>query len=71
MDSNDNKVDLEPHIEVGDLSFGYSTIKHGVDLVDPGAVVDYDTHHPVGRWFLGLYSNDSDMRANRRTSVSK
>ena len=41
----------------------YPTVIHGVDAVDSDEEVDWTTQK--GRWFLGLYSNDSNYVKNR------
>ena len=67
LNSKDKKIDVEDEIEIGDMAIAYATIKHGVDLVNPGDEVDWSTRK--GRWFLGLYTNDSDEKQNRTTST--
>lgn len=67
VDKEGNDVDAEPLIEIGDMAFGYATIHHGVKLVDPETKQRYDPQNPEGRWFLGLYSNDSDEKKSRTT----
>lgn len=58
VDPQDRWADLENDLEVGDMVCGYATIVHGVAPVDPGRPIDWESSE--GRWFLGLYSNDSD-----------
>jgi hypothetical protein len=62
-----NKVDLEKNIDEGDLGLGVGTIKHGVSQIDSYFNGKIDWNGPSGRWFLGLYSNDSDHVKNRIT----
>ena len=40
IDKNNEKIDLEKSIDVGDLCFGIATIYHGVDTCDipPGSI---------------------------------
>ena len=59
MNSKDEKVLLEDFVNVGDMGAGYARIIHGVNTIegDVGSM----------RWFLGLYTNDSDLVKNRRT----
>ncbi len=65
---NNEKVDLEDRIEVGDMGFGYATVLHGVNPIDPEKKPNWE-NSKQGRWFLGLYSNDSDEKgANRHTA---
>ena len=54
-------------LDAGDIGFGYATIKHGVKKIN-GHATDYDWKSEKGRWFIGLYSNDSDEISNRKTS---
>jgi hypothetical protein len=68
LDSEGNQIDVESFIEVGDLSFGYATILHGVATVDPSAKVDWTSKS--GRWWLGLYSNSTDITKERATGVA-
>ncbi|MBL4818734.1 MAG: hypothetical protein JKY15_05830 [Deltaproteobacteria bacterium] len=59
-----NKLkDIEEFVDVGDISIGYATILHGVDLVDPGRPVDWAKND--GRWWFGVYSNSTDAVPNR------
>ena len=66
INQKDEKVDLESRIEVGDMGFGYATILHGVNPIDPAMESDWK-NTGKGRWFLGLYSNDSDEKEKRHT----
>jgi len=66
IDKNKNKVDLEVHLDVGDIVIGYPTIPHGVVAVDPEEDLVWEDFK--GRWFLGLYSNDSNHVKNRSTA---
>ena len=61
-------IDCDDEIEVGDMLIGYATIIHGVATVDPNKKVNFNS--PRGRWFLGLYSNDTDIVKKRRTTKS-
>tara|TARA_B100000902_G_C27148045_1_gene832188 strand:- start:252 stop:1019 length:768 start_codon:yes stop_codon:yes gene_type:complete len=65
---NGNKIDLEENIVEGDFAIGLATIKHGVEIIDPDSNQPVDWYGDDGRWFLGLYSNDSDNVKNRRTA---
>ena len=66
---NNKIIDCDNHIETGDMLTSYATVLHGVSQVDSDSVVNYNS--PKGRWFLGLYSNDSDMVKKRKTTKSK
>jgi hypothetical protein len=65
VDANDSKVDMEEHIDVGDIGFSFPTIAHGVDPVDPHKELRWEV--PEGRWWLGLFSNISNMVKDRHT----
>ncbi len=65
---NGNKIDLEHNIVEGDFAIGLATIKHGVEVIDPDSTKPVDWYGDEGRWFLGLYSNDSDNVKNRKTA---
>ena len=60
------KINVENQIDIGDMSIGYSTLRHGVDPVDINSKPDINKTD--GRWFLGLYSNDSDHKKDRHTA---
>ena len=59
------KVDIEGDMDVGDIYLVYPTVFHGVETIDKGKKVDWDSFD--GRWFMGLYSNASDLYAKRHT----
>lgn len=68
IDSMGEKLDLESQMREGDMGVGVATIQHGVSRIDPkypSAEVDWNGKD--GRWFLGLYSNDSDEVVKRKT----
>lgn len=60
------KIDLEPFLDIGDMVCCYPTVVHGVAAVDPHLPLNWESS--AGRWFLGLYSNDSDAVKERRTT---
>ncbi len=66
MDKDNKEVFLEDRIERGDALIAYPTITHGVATVDPHKDADWETDR--GRWFLGLYTNDSNAKTERKTS---
>ena len=68
LGANGEKIDLECDIVEGDFAIGLATIKHGVETIDPDCQADVDWYGDSGRWFLGLYSNDSDNVKNRKTA---
>lgn len=61
-------IDCDYEIETGDMLTSYATVLHGVSQIDYGKKIDYNS--PKGRWFLGLYSNDSDHLKKRKTQHS-
>ena len=69
-DQNKN-INLEDHIDVGDMSLYCPTVEHGVDPIDlDSKIVDYDWYSGIGRWWMGLFTNDSNLIQNRKTSKS-
>ena len=69
--SKNQEIDFEKDIVDGDFAIGLATIKHGVAYIDPNYNESIDWYGASGRWFLGLYSNDSDFIKNRKTAVNK
>ena len=67
MNEKVEKVDFEDYLDVGDMVCCYPTVVHGVDAVDPQEPLDWNSSK--GRWFLGLYSNDSNHVKKRSTTV--
>jgi len=68
--NKDNKViDVENFIDVGDIAIGYATIIHGVAPVNRKKNPDWNDIND-GRWFLSMYSNESDEVKNRHTGYS-
>ena len=67
LGENKKEMDLEKYIDEGDMGFGYATIMHGVKKIN-SSVKNYNWRSNKGRWFIGLYSNDSDEIKNRKTS---
>jgi hypothetical protein len=62
---NKERIDLEGAFDIGDIYILYPTVFHGVETIDKGCEVDWDSM--VGRWFMGFYSNASDEYARRHT----
>jgi len=65
---DESKEDMEPYVDPGDFMLVFPTVLHGVDTVDPGATLDWQS--PGGRWFIGPASIDSDYVQNRQTTVT-
>ncbi len=73
IDKKGTKINLEDDIDIGDLSLYCPTIDHGVDCIDENSALDtknYDWNSGIGRWWMGLFTNDSNMKSNRNTSKS-
>ena len=62
LNENDQKVNLEHELNIGDMGLGCARIVHGVDQIDK--------HKTSKRWWFGLYTNDSDLVKNRITLES-
>lgn len=66
INKDDKKVDIEQETYLGDMYVSYSTVLHGVDVIDKHRPTDWND--PSGRWFMGLYSTVSDTVKERHTS---
>jgi hypothetical protein len=66
--ADDEKIDVEDQIEVGDVMVAYATVLHGVELVDGHREADWNSM--AGRWFLSMYSNASDEVKDRHTGYA-
>lgn len=64
IDENYEKFYLEDLVEIGDMSFGFGTLLHGVEVSNSVNNLNDDIS---GRWFMGLYSTVSDYVKNRHT----
>ena len=69
LGENDEVIETEHMIDVGDIGIGYATVYHGVAPVNTDKDPDWDNIND-GRWFLSLYSNQSDEVKSRHTSTS-
>lgn len=65
-DSNNQKLNLEQQLEIGDSVMFYGSIIHGVEPVDPDKNINWGSYE--GRWFIGMFVNDSDHVVNRTTA---
>lgn len=63
MNNKKERVEVEDHLDIGDMFCSYPTIVHGVNPVDQHVPLNWKSIE--GRWFLGLYSNDSNYKTNR------
>ncbi len=64
--SKNKKINIENKIDEGDAVIFYGSIAHGVDVIDPKEKLNWKSNK--GRWFLGMFVNDSDHLKNRVTS---
>ena len=70
IDQENVKIDIEKDLDVGDYAVVFCTVVHGVDVVDPGAPLDWNSIK--GRWFLSTFSNESNYTPDetRHTAYS-
>ena len=61
--TDEERVEVKEDTNPGDMGIAYATVKHGVNLIDPGETIDWDSNK--GRWFIGLFTNDSDEIESR------
>ncbi len=64
--SKSNKLNIEKYLDEGDAVIFYGSIAHGVDKVDPNEKLIWNSNK--GRWFIGMFVNDSDHIKNRITA---
>ena len=69
IDKFDNIVEVEDKIDVGDLGLGFATVQHGVAPVNLKKKPNWEDMND-GRWFLSMYSNQSDEVKSRHTGHS-
>ena len=69
---NDNKnIYMENSIDLGDMGLFIPSIEHGVLRIDSEIEEkNYDWNSGIGRWRVGLFTDDSDMKKNRITTQS-
>ncbi len=65
-DKNNKKLNIEDNLELGDSVIFYGSIVHGVEVVDKNKNLDWKSYK--GRWFVGMFVNDSDHVKNRITA---
>ena len=65
-DKNNKKLNIEDKLEVGDSVIFYGSIVHGVDTVDKHKKLNWKSYN--GRWFIGMFVNDSNHVKNRVTA---
>ena len=64
--SKNKRINLESRIDEGDAVIFYGSLVHGVEAIDPEKKLSWKCNS--GRWFLGMFVNDSDHVKNRITS---
>ena len=64
--SKRKKINIEERLDEGDAVIFYGSIAHGVEKVDPQEKLSWKTNK--GRWFIGMFVNDSDHVQNRITA---
>ena len=64
--SETKRINIEKRLKEGDAVIFYGSIAHGVEKVDPKENLSWKSKK--GRWFLGMFVNDSDHVQNRFTS---
>ena len=64
--SNSKKINIENKLNEGDAVLFYGSIAHGVEKVDPKEKLIWNSNK--GRWFVGMFVNDSDHVKNRITA---
>ncbi len=60
---NQKKYNIEKKLDIGDAVIFYGSIIHGVEKVDPNLKLNWKSKN--GRWFIGMFVNDSDHVKNR------
>ena len=68
IDKKGEKVNVEDEIKLGYSYIAFTTVHHGVEIIDAGTKVDWNNHR--GRWFLGFYSLESDEVKDRHTGYA-
>ena len=69
LKKNKKEIDVEKFLDVGDLCFGLATITHGVHKSSgskKNKILINDLRS--GRWWLGMYTLESDYSKNRHTA---
>ncbi len=64
--SKTKKINIENNLKEGDAVIFYGSIAHGVEPVDPEKKLNWKSN--AGRWFVGMFVNDSDHLKNRITA---
>ena len=64
--SKKKKINIEHMLDEGDAVIFYGSIAHGVESVDPKEKLSWKSNK--GRWFVGMFVNDSNHVKNRITA---
>ncbi len=64
--SKKKKINIEHRLNEGDAVIFYGSIAHGVEAVDPKEKLSWKSNK--GRWFVGMFVNDSNHVKNRITA---
>lgn len=64
--SKSKNINIENKLSVGDSVIFYGSIVHGVEKVDSEKKLNWKSN--AGRWFIGMFVNDSDHVKNRITA---
>jgi len=64
--SKKKKIKIKKKLDEGDAVIFYGSIAHGVEKVDPKEKLSWKSNK--GRWFIGMFVNDSDHVKNRVTA---
>ena len=67
FDKNNKRVSVEEQVEVGDIGLFYASLLHCVDPVETEQSL-LRNDGTDGRWWMGLYSPESDELDSRHTS---
>lgn len=65
-DLSGEKLEIEDSLKVGDSVMFYGSISHGVNPIDIDQRLDWSFE--TGRWFIGMFVNDSDCVTDRVTA---
>ena len=61
------KLDMEQHIDEGDIGFFYATLKHGMETIDPQKKAIKNRKN--GRWWFGFNIHNSDIVSDRHVAT--
>jgi hypothetical protein len=68
IDRKKNKIYIESKVKPGDAAIFYPTLHHGVDKVKIDNKIKKNNESDLSRWWCGLYTPESDLVDNRKTS---